>query len=313
MNNRQLEWINWLILLTAILVNAFCLWWAEHEAWWVMLIAAWGFAMVNMLPFSIMHEAVHGIGASNKKRNRLMGVISGMVFGTSFSIQTAAHLGHHRRNRTDAEMYDYYLPSESKAMRQSWLYLGNLFGLYWFFIPIGNAIYWLTPWAFRSRYFVEKITPKIGFGPYVEDLVKLPIWQTWLEVSLMFAYQIILIWVLNLSWQTWLLCHWLFALHWSALQYVDHAWSARDVVNGAWNLKVSAPARWLALNYHFHLAHHQHPQANWMELPQLVDQKTFNPSFWQIYRSLWKGVRPAPPMGAPADIAIFEKVRTKSS
>ena len=80
------------------------------------------------------------------------------------------------------------------------------------------------------------------------------------------------------------------------------AWSARDVANGAWNLRVLPPFRWLALNYHYHLAHHQQPQLPWYELPRHVDRDLPQPSFWRVYFSLWKGVRPAPPMGAPADL-----------
>jgi fatty acid desaturase len=112
-------------------------------------------------------------------------------------------------------------------------------------------------------------------------------------------------WALDLTWQGWLLCHWAFALHWSALQYVDHAWSSRDIVNGAWNLKVSLVARALALNYHYHLAHHRHPQTSWVHLPELVDHAEPQPTFWRIYFSLWGGTRPAPPMGAPAALDLI--------
>ena len=126
------------------------------------------------------------------------------------------------------------------------------------------------PWAYRSKLFVNKIAPALGFGPYVSDLAELPVGKVWCEVALVFVYQAILWWLLDLTWQGWLLCYWFFALHWSALQYVDHAWSARDIVNGAWDLRVSAPARWLALNYHYHLAHHQHPKEPWIRLPALM-------------------------------------------
>ena len=48
-----------------------------------------------------------------------------------------------------------------------------------------------------------------------------------------FGYQAALWWLLDLSWPGWVLAHFLFALHWSSFQYVDHAWSPRDVVEGA--------------------------------------------------------------------------------
>ncbi|HKI62816.1 MAG TPA: fatty acid desaturase [Mariprofundaceae bacterium] len=298
----MLERLNFTILLLSLAATWACLWAASHAAWWLALLAAWCFSLINMLPFSLLHEAVHGVGSPSKARNRLLGMLGGMAFGTSLSMQTVAHLGHHKRNRTDVEMYDYYLPSESKALRNLWLYAGNLSGLYWFCIPFSNAVYLLAPWAYRSKLFVDRIAPKLGFGPYVRELVELPVARVWREIALVWLYQAGLWWWLDLTWQGWLLCYWLFALHWSALQYVDHAWSARDIVNGAWNLKVSAPARWLALNYHYHLAHHQHPHEPWTRLPELVDTDAPQPTFWKIYFSLWKGVRPAPPMGAPADL-----------
>jgi fatty acid desaturase len=110
------------------------------------------------------------------------------------------------------------------------------------------------------------------------------------------GYQCILFLALDLTWQGWLLCYWAFGLHWSALQYVDHAWSPRDVINGAWNLKVLPVSRALALNYHYHLAHHRQPSLPWIHLPALVDPEEHQPTFWSIYFSLWGGVRPAPPM-----------------
>lgn len=305
----MLERLNFAILALSLAATWICLWAASHSVWWLALLAVWWFSLVNMLPFSLMHEAVHGAGSPSKIANYLLGLIGGMAFGTSFSMQTVAHLGHHRRNRTDDELYDYYLPTQSKSMRNFWLYAGNLFGLYWFCIPISNAIYLIAPWAYRSKLFVNKIAPALGFGAYVMELVDLPVAKVWCEIALVFVYQAGLWWLFDLTWQGWLLCHWLFALHWSALQYVDHAWSARDVINGAWNLKVSAPARWLALNYHYHLAHHQHPNEPWINLPALIDTKAPQPSFWNIYFSLWKGVRPAPPMGASADLAFLSAAK----
>ena len=70
--------------------------------------------------------------------------------------------------------------------------------------------------------------------------------------------------------------------------------------DGAWNLRVHPIARALALNYHLHRAHHQAPTMPWIHLPKLVTRYEAEPSFWQIYRSLWRGTRPAPPMGAGA-------------
>ena len=85
-------------------------------------------------------------------------------------MQRVAHVGHHQRNRTDQELYDYYLPEQSKAMRNFWLYAGNLFGLYWWCVVESNILYALAPGIYRSRLFVDRIAPRLGFGPYVKEL-----------------------------------------------------------------------------------------------------------------------------------------------
>ena len=299
------ERLNWVILAASAVATAACLWTASHAPVWAALAAASAFAFLNNTPFALMHEAVHGVGAATPSRNHALGVIAGWMFPTSFSLQRTAHLGHHARNRTDRELYDYYLPGESRWVRNVWLYGGNLLGLYWFCIPLSNVVYLLATPLYRSRVFVERIAPALGFGQYVRDLVELPPGKIRVEIALAFAYQAFMWWALDLSWQGWLLAHWLFALHWSSLQYVDHAWSARDVVNGAWDLRVPAPARWLALNYHYHLAHHRHPTAPWTALPALAVREG-QPTFWQVYWSLWRhGVQPAPAMGAPAARSFF--------
>jgi fatty acid desaturase len=299
------ERLNWTILAASAVATAICLWTVSHSPLWVALVAAMTFAFVNNTPFSLMHEAVHGVGAATPSRNYVLGVVAGWMFPTAFSLQKVAHLGHHARNRTDRELYDYYLPGESRWVRNAWLYGGNLLGLYWFCIPLSNGLYLIATPFYRSRVFVERIAPAIGFGQYVRDLVELPSGRIRLEIAFAFAYQATLWWALSLTWQGWLLAHWVFALHWSSLQYVDHAWSPRDVVNGAWDLRVSAPVRWLALNYHYHLAHHRHPSAPWTSLPRLATREG-QPTFWQVYWSLWRhGVQPAPAMGAPAGRSFF--------
>lgn len=298
-------WLNSTLLVLSLALSGLSLWAASHLDWPYAALAIWFFALINNMPFALMHEAAHGVAAGSRTLNTMIGTLAGWAFPTSFSMQRIAHLGHHKRNRTDRELYDYYLPGESRALRNLWLYAGNLLGLYWWCVVLSNLIYAAAPWLYRSPFFVDRIAPSLGFGPYVTELAELPPLKVWVEIVLSLAYQWAIYHLLDLNLIAYVLCNTAFALHWSVLQYADHAWSARDIRNGAWNLRVLPLSRWLALNYHYHLTHHQQPQLPWYELPKHVKEETRQPSFWRVYFSLWKGVRPAPPMGAPADLGFL--------
>lgn len=297
--------INYAILACSVIATAALLWSASHLSFGYSIIAIWLFSLVNNTPFALMHEAVHGIAAKSPRLNYWLGLIAGWTFPTSFLMQRTAHIGHHQRNRTDDELYDYYLPHQSKIVRNIWLYAGNLFGLYWWSVAFSNVVLLLVPWAYRSGFFVRKVAPSLGFGPYVADLVKMPLLQIWLEIAAAFSYQAAIFYLLDLNAVQTFLCYGAFALHWSVLQYADHAWSARDTRSGAWDLQVLPPSRWIALNYHLHRAHHRFPMVPWYQLPEYAESIDLQPSFWRIYFSLWRGVRPAPPMGSPADLSFL--------
>ncbi|MGB0126955.1 MAG: fatty acid desaturase, partial [Rhodocyclaceae bacterium] len=134
--NRNL--LNVSILALSLGASWACLWAASHGSWGVALLAAWVFCHLNNAPFALMHDAVHGVAATSPRLNRLIGTVAGCAFPTSFSMQRVAHQGHHARNRTDRELYDYYLPGESRLLRNVWLYAGNLLGLYWWSVVLGN-------------------------------------------------------------------------------------------------------------------------------------------------------------------------------
>ncbi|WP_211296899.1 fatty acid desaturase [Malikia spinosa] len=166
--------LNTAILLLSLSATWLLLWSASHLSLGYALLAAWLFSLVNNTPFALMHEAVHGVASRSPRLNRLLGVVAGWAFPTSFLMQRTAHIDHHQRNRTDEELYDYYLPHQSRRVRNLWLYAGNLFGLYWVSVVAGNLVYLVAPWAYRSRFFAQRPAPALGFGPYVANLVKLP-------------------------------------------------------------------------------------------------------------------------------------------
>jgi fatty acid desaturase len=212
-------------------------------------------------------------------------------FPTAFTIQRISHFGHHRRNRTDFELYDYYLPHQSRWLKTYWIYC-LLTGFYWAIIPVAGFVYLVCPFAFRSRKFQNGPAKWWGFGEFVRDIANEPIARVWPQAVFTFALQALLWWSLALDWTGWLACYWAFGLNWSSLQYTDHAW----------NLRFWPPTQAVFLNYNLHLVHHRRPDIPWLHLPRFVRREDPNPSFWSIYWPLWAGARPAPPGPGPAPL-----------
>ena len=229
--------LNSAIGIVAVAIAMACLWLASHAPWPVALAAAVVFSFANNTIFSLLHECVHGCFHSRQRVNDAAGVLFAAFFPTAFTIQRVSHFGHHRRNRTDLELYDYYLPHQSRWLKTYWIYC-LLTGFYWAIIPVAGFVCVVCPFAFRSRWFQDGPAKWWGFGEFVRDIGAEPIALVWPEALSTFALQALLWLSLDLGWAGWLACYWAFGLNWSSLQYTDHAFSERDVRNGAWNLRV---------------------------------------------------------------------------
>ena len=294
---------NLLIAAAAIGVSVTSLWCAAHAgAWCGVAVAALVFSCANNTIFALHHEAVHGGFHPNRPINEIAGTLFAAFFPTIFSVQRISHFGHHRRNRTDQELYDYYLPHQSRLLKTYWIYL-LLTGFYWSIIPVACGVYLLWPWSFRSQWFQRGPARWWGFEPFVKDIAVEPIARVWPQGVFSLLLQISLFLALDLSVTSWLICYWAFGLNWSSVQYTDHAGSPRDVLEGAWNLKVWRVTQAVFLNYNLHLAHHREPAIPWIHLPRRVRPGDPYPSFWSIYPRLWLGARAAPEGRGPEPVA----------
>ncbi|MEZ5768445.1 MAG: fatty acid desaturase [Paracoccaceae bacterium] len=147
--------VNLAIAAAALAANVALLWIASHAGtWWGTALAAFAFSFTNNTVFSLQHEAVHGHFHPNVRVNDAAGVLFAGFFPTIFAVQRISHLGHHRRNRTDEELYDYVLPGQSWWLKTYWIYC-LLFGFYWMIIPVAMLLYMVAPWAFRSKAFLH--------------------------------------------------------------------------------------------------------------------------------------------------------------
>jgi fatty acid desaturase len=297
--------LNLALLVGASAVTAGCLYLASNAGSVVVMVgAAIAFSFFNNTMFSLMHEAVHGVFHPNSVINDAAGRLAAALFPTAFSLQRTFHLAHHRNNRSDCERFDFYAPDENRWLKYAQWYC-ILTGLYWAASPLFCLIYAITAgWVPWTRLLAANSTfgRQTSAEPFLDSLRSVSPATVRLDVALSIAIQAALIYLLDISLAGWLLCYACFAVNWSSLQYTDHAFSALDRHEGAWNLRVNPIVRLIFLNYHHHLAHHREPGRPWTELPHLVRPGDPNPSFWSIYLRMWAGPRPLPKTtGLPAE------------
>ena len=294
--------LNAILLAAALGGCTGCLWLASHaEALPARLLAAGAFSYVNNTVFSLLHEATHGVLHPARRLNDALGRLAAAFFPTTYSLQRAFHLTHHRDNRSPHERFDYLQPGDNRWLKSAQWY-AILTGLYWAFVPVGALAFALVPGLAR-RLQASPHGGQTGASRYLARVARVPPTLLRAEALLTLGVQAGLVWALGLTASGWALCYAAFAVNWSALQYADHAWSPLDVHEGAWDLRVSAPVRWLFLNYHYHRAHHRHPRVPWLHLGRYVDEAAPRPSFLRVWAAMWRGPRPLPaavdPKAAP--------------
>ena len=286
--------LNLAVLAAASLAAVALLWCASHAgSLWITVAAAIGFSFINNTVFSLLHEAVHGLFHDRKWINDAAGWITAAFFVTSFSVQGAFHLTHHRNNRSEFEQFDYLRPGDNRFLKYAQWY-AILTGLYWVFAPAFCLVYAAAPDVLRQRWLRDpdtRVGYQTGSAAYLAGVESVSIWRVRLEVLFTLSFQALLFLAFDLSLEGWLICYAFFAVNWSSLQYADHAWSPLDYRDGAWNLRVNPLVKLLFLNYHDHLAHHQNPQVPWLYLPDYVDADIPRPSYLEIYIKMWRGPR----------------------
>ena len=100
------------------------------------------------------------------------------------------------------------------------------------------------------------------------------------------------------------------AFSWSSQNYGNHAFSPRDILNGAHNLEMNPVLKPIYLNWNYHLAHHQHPGIPWVHLPKFVESgKTSN--YDKAYLQLWKGPRLTTESAPESLDPEYEKYRSR--
>ena len=236
----------------------------------------------------MIHEAEHRILHPHPRVNDLCGVLLALFFPAPFHLLRQGHLGHHLRNRSDDEAFDFYVAGESALWRWAQLY-GTLLGLFWVAIVLGNLVAAVLPALLR-----KPATPfdrsadalRQSLNPRYDRLIRLEAWAAiFLHVALMRAFQV------PPSHYAAVLFG--FGFSWSAMQYVHHFGTVRHVAYGARNLRTFGWLDRIWLNHNWHLNHHLRPTVPWVHLPNLFRGPQFEDreALLRAYLRMWRGPR----------------------
>jgi fatty acid desaturase len=258
------------------------------QTWYVLAAVAVVFSYVLLTNYALLHEAAHGNLHSRARVNFCLGVITGTLFPMPFDMIRTMHQGHHLRNRTDFEMFDLYYPGDNRCLKYGQWY-GILCGLFWPVIPLGALIFSVCPLLLRTRAFRQARSSSYLLG----DIQATEIRAIRVEVALIVGFFAVLFWALHLVWWKTLVLYACFSFNWSTRQYISHAFTKRDVVEGAWNLRHNRLMSAILLHGEWDLNHHRRPDVPWYYLPRLSSPDESRLGYVRQYWRQWLGPRPA--------------------
>lgn len=246
-----------------------------------------GFSFLLLSNYALLHEGTHDILHPNQRINDTVGMALGWLFPISFTLLKETHTVHHCCNRTDHEMFDCYYPGDNRLIKYIQWY-GLMFGIWWYLIPLGSLLLAVSPRLLRSPPFKQARTTAVLFDDFGPNEIR----RVRVETVWGIAFWVMLFHLLQLRWEAVLIAYACFAFNWSTRQYVTHAFTQRNVRDGALNLRVGRLMGWLLLYGQWDRVHHQHPHISWIHLPKLGLPEGYDVAYWRHYLRLWLGPRP---------------------
>jgi fatty acid desaturase/membrane-associated phospholipid phosphatase len=264
-----------------------------------VVAAGLGFAFLFLPAYTLLHDAEHQVFHRVRWVNEAFGVLLGCCFPGSFTFLRLCHLGHHRRNRSEVERFDVLEPGDDVTARRAYFYFLYLGG-FWLVVPLATVLLVLWPSGLRTKLSRLHADSAAMVGGVTDAML----WRVRLEAALAVAVQGV--GLLTFGW-TWALLQAMGGLCWASQQYVTHADSPRDALDGAHNLRASRLYEALLLHFNWHLAHHQHPKVPWLYLPQFDDPRRERPAYGKAFLRFWRGPRPAETAGPALSSAPLTK------
>lgn len=281
---------NIVVLLLQGLTLAGCFWLLRYAYTpGRLILLTFIFAIVMNSVYAAIHEAHHRILFPNRAINDFAGVVLSLFFPAPFHLLRQGHIGHHRHNRSDDEVFDLYFDRDSRMFKIAAWY-GILTGFYWLLVVLSNPVLIIFPrllhpdfyrWDHTAHAFLKHFDPKT-------------IPRMRLEALLAVLLHCGLILSLGVPWQRYLFMYFGFGLMWSSLQYVHHYGAERNVLTGARNLHLFRLLDRLWLNHNLHLTHHVHPTIPWVYLPDVAAaENSETKPLLPAYASMWRGPKHA--------------------
>lgn len=282
--------LNLAIIVGQLAAIAVCIYFAGRVTTvWGLALLSLGFGVVMNSVYSIIHEAEHAMLLPNRRWNDFAGALMALFFPAPFHLIRQGHLGHHFRNRSDDEAFDFYFENDHRLWRGLVLY-GILTGFYWVVVVLSNVVFLVLPFAANKKYwqfdrpseaFMEALNPAYRRMIQLECLAAIG-----LHSAIVMGF--------NIPIWNYVIMYFGFGFTWSAMQYVHHYGTERHVTRGARNLRLWGPIDRLWLNHNWHLVHHEHPTVPWIHLPELASEKAERRGFlpW-YYLKMWRGPRKA--------------------
>jgi fatty acid desaturase len=273
------------ILVISILYFLLLLLASKQQHWYGVLCFACLFGILMIPLYTLIHEGEHGILHNSHRVNYVLGCWLGCLFIAPFSFIKHCHLRHHKKNRTDVEMWDLYYEHQDK-----WKRYGNLYfimvGFGYLGIVLSVPLFSFAHQLVYSRLFTQH-TETAGFLQGSNDKRKIRIFK--LESIVVILFHVASFYIFNFDWKAWLCCYLVHGFIWSSQNYVSHAFSPRDIINGAHNLSLPRWLNLVYLNFNLHLVHHQNPKIPWIHLSAFINRNDKHTPFFENYIRLWKG------------------------
>lgn len=283
--------LNLAILLAQLAAIAGCVTALKFsDGGWSLFLLALVFGVIMNSVYSIIHEAEHAMLFSNRRWNDLAGSFMALFFPAPFHLIRQGHLGHHLRNRSDDEAFDFYFEDDHKVWKFLVFY-GILTGLYYVMVVLSNVVFLFFPFRENKEYWhIDQASTAFlhSLNPRYREIIRL-------ECLAAMALHVSIVWLAGLHLGSYLAMYAGFGLIWSSLQYVHHYGTERHVTRGARNLWIWKPLDLIWLNHNWHLEHHEQPSVPWIYLSRAAADEKRRPGFLlSAYLKMWRGPGKAP-------------------